>query len=196
MEFQLKYKLLISKYCSIEDNETLRKYKILKELFVIGKKMHGYRFNLHKMSDDLDVPYTTVKRIMSLNKANKNTWKLIKENKITAFRVAYILSTRDNTYQDELINLAIEKNLTTYDIKKLRLKDYKDIEKARLSIAVEKGFARRDTCYNSFISTLTRFDDLFMIDKEQLPEKKIPILAKKLNQLKDDIPKFLGKINE
>jgi len=191
-----KYHALLIKYSSIEDSETLRKYKILKEAFSIGRKLHGHKFNLHNLSNDLDLPYTTTKRIFALSKANNLTWKKIKDKKISPFRVAYILSTRDVTYQDELIDLAIEKNLTTYDIKKLRIKDYKDIAKARLTLSVQQGFARKDSCYASFIHTLERFDNLFLIDKNQLPESKLNLLKTKLDTLKKDITKFVEKLND
>lgn len=190
-----KYTQLLKQFNQVEDSETLRKYKILKEMYSTGKEIYGQKFSLARLSDDLDIPYTTVKRIMSLSKANFNTWKKIKDGKISVFRVAYILSTKDVTYQDEIIDMCIEKGLSTYDIKKMRIKDYKDVDKARLQVAVEKGFSRKDSAFQSFSHTINRLDLLLDLNKEDLPEGRLPLLNKKLGSLNKKITKFIENLN-
>lgn len=189
-----KYLELLKQYSSIDDSQTLAKYKILKEAYSLGIQLYGNSYTQSRLSDELDVPYTTVKRIMSLSKANKLTWKKIKQKKISVFRVAYILSTKDVTYQDEIIDMCIEKGLSTYDIKKMRINDYKDVEKARLQIAVEKGFARKDTAYLSLKRSIDRLYTLLDLSKEDLPEKKLVQINQKLINLKNKIDKFITKL--
>ena len=176
-------------------SETLRKYKILSNAYRIGIKIYGRNsFSIMKLALDFDLPYKTTKRILSLDKANKNTWEKINSGKISSFKVAQILLKKGTHYQDEMVNLTIEEQLSTYQIKSLRINSLKDIKKERLRISVEKGFSRSSCAYYSFNSTLDRLGQLLILDRKFLPEKKIPKLKIKLMDIDKKINRYLEKI--
>ena len=162
-------------------SETLRKYKILSKAYKLGVQIYGKNsFSIMKLALDFDFPYTTCKRILSLDRANKKTWKLINENKISSFKVAQILLKKHHYHQNEAIKLVIDENLSTYQIYSLKIDSLDNIKKERLRISIENGFARASTCYWSFNHTLERLEQLLILDKKFLPKDKIPLLNKKL----------------
>ena len=162
-------------------SETLRKYKILSKAYKLGIQIYGKNsFSIMKLALDFDFPYTTCKRILSLDRANKKTWKLINENKISSFKVAQILLKKHHYHQNEAIKLVIDENLSTYQIYSLKTNSLDNIKKERLRISIENGFARASTCYSSFNHTLERLEQLLILDKKFLPKDKIPLLNKKL----------------
>jgi len=162
-------------------SETLRKYKILSKAYKLGVQIYGKNsFSIMKLALDFDFPYTTCKRILSLDRANKKTWKLINENKISSFKVAQILLKKHYYHQNEAIKLVIDENLSTYQIYSLKTNSLDNIKKERLRISIENGFARASTCYWSFNHTLERLEQLLILDKKFLPKDKIPLLNKKL----------------
>jgi len=192
-QLTLAYNKLKKQLDTQRDSETLKKFEILNKAYEIGKKLHGAYFTAMRLSIDFELPYTTTKRILSLRKANKTTWDLIKSKKVSVFKVAMVLCLKEVTYQDEIIQMVIKNNLSTYDIKSLRIENYKDIKKERLRIAVEKGFARQETAYNSFYNTLKRMNELLNLEKIYLPEKKIDSLKKELKNLKERIEEYLNE---
>lgn len=194
-ELKEKYEKLKEKLSDINHDVTLKKYKILSEAYQIGKEIYGRKYSYFRLSFDFEVPYTTVKRICSLDRANFNTWKLINKKKITSFKVAQILYQYGPTFQDELIKLTIDNNLSTYEIRELRCKSLSDIKKLRLKIAVNKGFARQSVAYNSFKNTMERMSTLMTIESEYLPKKKMPILKKDIKRLIKDMEKFSDRIS-
>ena len=101
-----------------DTDETIAKYKILQRAYELGKKIHK-TYSVQQLSIDFDVPYTTTKRVLSLERANERTWELINNGKITAFKVAQICMAINKTYQDEVVKMVIKDNLSTYDIKQL-----------------------------------------------------------------------------
>jgi len=162
-------------------SETLRKYKILSKAYKLGVQIYGKNsFSIMKLALDFDIPYTTCKRILSLDRANKKTWELINENKISSFKVAQILLKKHHYHQNEAIKLVIDENLSTYQIYSLKIDSLDNIKKERLRISIENGFARASTCYYSFNHTLERLEQLLILDKKFLPKDKIPLLNKKL----------------
>jgi len=173
-------------------SETLRKYKILSRAYKLGKKIYGHSFSYTTLSFDFETPYTTVKRVCSLDRANINTWKKIRQGKISAFKVAQICSTKCRTYQDEIVDLVIEKNYSTYQIKELKIDSLKDVKKEKLRLAVEKGFARKSTAYYSFCVAIGRMLQLLLLRKKQLPKAKYPMIIKKLKHLDNQIKRFVG----
>ena len=74
-----KFDKLKEELSDINHDATLRKYEILSEAYEIGKKIYGRGYSYFRLSFDFEVPYTTVRRICSLDRANFNTWKLINE---------------------------------------------------------------------------------------------------------------------
>lgn len=185
MSYEQQYNKLKQDYHNLIDSETLRKYHILSKAEKLSRKIYGIKYSLDKLCNDFDVPRTTAKRILSLNKANKTTWNLIKQKKISTFRVAYILSTKDTTYQDEIIKMAMEKDMSTYEIKQLRIDDYKDIEKSKLQLAVSRGFSRRFEADYKLMEGILRLNTLLELKQEDITEKnriKIKNLLIKLNK--------------
>ena len=177
-------------------SETLKKYRILSKAYKIGKMLHGHSFTYVTLAFDFDLPYTTVKRVCALDRANRNTWKKIRSGKISAFKVAQICQTKCITYQDEIIDMVIEKNLSTYQIKQLRINSLKDVREERLRLAVEKGFSRRDSAFYSFCKTISRMEELLLLKKKYLPKKKYPVIVEKLRQLDKRIKRFVGGRDE
>ena len=178
-------------------SETLRKYKILSKAYNLGVQIYGRNgFSVNRLSIDFDIPYTTVKRILALSKANKRTWKLIKDKKITSFKVAMCLMRKNSHYQDEIIDMVIKDNLSTYQIRSLRVKNLKDIQKERLKVAVERGFVRSHTASSSFINTIERLEELLKLKKEDLPQSKIPFIVGKLRELQSKIDKFAKEMEK
>ena len=175
-------------------SETLRKYKILSKAYKLGIQIYGKNsFSVMKLALDFDIPYTTCKRILSLNKANNKTWKLINEGKITSFKVAQVLLKKNHFYQDEAIKLVIDENLSTYQIYSLKIGSLDDIKKERLRISVENGFARASIAYYSFNHTLERLEQLLILDKKFLPKDKIPLLNKKLIKISKQMNQWESK---
>ncbi len=190
-----KYDSLKEELELINHDATLKRYKILSEAYKLGKKIYGLKYSYFRLSFDFEVPYTTVKRVCSLSKANFKTWKLINSNEITSFKVAQILMQHGPTYQDELIKITIENNLSTYGIRELRCSSLQDIKKLRLKIAVNEGFARQHVAYQAFQTTIDRLLVLMTIDEDRLPIKKLPKLRKEMKYLVSKIGKFEKRIS-
>ena len=190
-----RYDELKQQYQDQLSSETLSKYEILNEAFEIGKKLKGRSYTYVTLSIDFEVPYTTCKRVLALRKANKRNWKLIREGKISSFKVAMILLQKEITYQDELIDLVIKENLSTYDIKNLKDGSLKEVNDNRLKLAVDRGFARKRVAYLSFVKYLDRVNAMTLIDKVNLPQTKFKQLTKELNKTVKNINKFILKLN-
>jgi len=191
----LSYKKLKEQLDKQRSSETLKKYKILSKAYKLGKQIYGKNnFSIWQLALDFELPYSTTKRILALNKANKNTWKLINEGKISAFKVAMVLLKKDSFYQDETIKMVIEENLSTYQIKSLKIKNLEDIQKERLRLAVENGFARASTAWYSFRYTLERLNELLIMDTNMLPKSKLPELKNKIKDLKQKLEKYMENI--
>lgn len=178
-------------------SETLRKYKILSKAYDLGIEIYGRdKFSVNRLSLDFDLPYTTTKRILALRKANKRTWKLIKDKKITSFKVAMCLMRKNTLYQDEIIDMVMKDNLSTFQIRSLKVKNLQDIKKERLKVAVERGFYRNDVACNSFLYTLERLEELLKLKRENLPKSKIPVIIKKLKDIQGKINDFIKEMKK
>jgi len=191
-----RYEQLKKQYQDHLSSETLRKFNILNEAFEIGRKLKGRSYTYVTLSLDFELPYSTCKRILSLRKANDRNWKLIEEKKISAFKVAMILLQKDITYQDELIELVIENNLSTYDIKNLKDGSLKEVNDNKLKVAVEKGFARKSVAYYSFKTYMERLNAMMLINIDNLPENKLPDLKVELTKTSKNINKFIKKLKK
>ena len=189
-----RYEELKQQYQTQLGSETLKKFKILNEAFNIGKKLRGRSYTYVTLSIDFDIPYTTCKRVLALRKANKRNWKLIREGKISSFKVAMILLQKNVTYQDELIDLVIKENLSTYDIKNLKDGSLKEVNDNRLKLAVDQGFVRKQKAYESFKMYLGRVNELTLIDVDRLPKNKLSKLKNECNKTVKSINKFILKL--
>lgn len=193
---QERYKQLKEDYQNQLHSETLRKFEILNEAYKLGKKIKGIHYNYRVLSLDFEIPYTTCKRILSLRKANKITWSLIKSGKITSFKAAMVLHQKDVTYQDELIDLVIKQKLSTYDIKNLKDGSLHEVKQNRLRIARQKGFARADVAFMSFERYINSLNEMLLLDVDYLPKKKIPLLKRKIKSVSKNINSFLERLEK
>jgi hypothetical protein len=199
MNLQKQYLNLKQDYFKLRDSETLRKYRILAKAKKIGLKLFGRSYTIHQLSEDYEIPYTTVKRVLGLEKANKRTWELIKSKELSAFKAAMVLSTKDTLYQDEIIDMVLKRNLSTYQIKQIRVRDYKDLAKNDRKFAIAKGYSRDHEAYYKFLQAITRLNDFLGLKPHYLTDKNKELVRKRLEKLQSEIGKFvesLGGQNE
>tara|TARA_R100000789_G_C3002453_1_gene149219 strand:- start:519 stop:1127 length:609 start_codon:yes stop_codon:yes gene_type:complete len=179
------------KLSTILDNATLARWKILSEAQKIGKSVWGAKFTIVRLANDMDMPYSTVQRCISLNKANKKTWAHIKAKRLSVFRAAMILQTKDNTFQDEIVDLVIKENLSTFQIKTLQIKQLQDIKLERQRLACENGFSRKESAYRSLTTWITKGKMLLLMDKSHLPSDKIDDIQAQLKSLNAMITAYI-----
>jgi len=190
-----EYKKLQKEFIKTDDDETIKKWKILSKAYKIGKEIYGGDFSIVKLSQHFDTPYTTVKRVLSLDRANERTWSLIKKGEISAFKVAQICMNKSIKYQDQIVDLVIAENLSTYQIKDLRIKENGlDVNTVRLEKAVQQGFTRKATAYKSYADTIKRMIRLLDIKKKDLPEKHISDIIGMLDELQNKINKKIVEL--
>lgn len=194
MNDKKQYLELKKKLDEIRSDVTLQKWKVLSKAYKLGKKIWGHSFSERKLSDDMDIPYTTCKRCLSLNRANKRTWKLIKEKKISAFKVAMICSEKSKYFQDEIINIVIRDNLSTCDISNLKINDVEDVNVERHRIAVEKGYSRMDSAYSQMKNWITRGLVFIKLSPDRIPQNKHKDVIENLIKLNHEISLFIKKM--
>lgn len=175
----------------IRDNITLRRWKILSLAYKKGKNIWGSSFTRQKLAFDMDMSLTTVLRCLSLDKANKRSWKLVNEKKLSIFKLAMICFSKNADFQDEIVKMVIEDNLSTYKITQLKINNIKDVNKERQRLACENGYSRKDSAYSNFSNTIDRIKIFLLMDKKHLPENKIKDIEKKLIKLNKDINNYL-----
>lgn len=175
----------------IRDNITLQNYKILSEALKIGRKIWGTNFTIVTLSNDMDIPYTTVKRCLSLNRANKKSWKLVEEGKLSVFKLAMICALKSITYQDEIVKIVVEENLSTYAIKGIYIDSIEDVNKERHRLAVEKGYSRKSSAYHNFNNWIDRGKLFLLMNTENLPDSKIESIKQGLKDLDNRIKTYL-----
>lgn len=184
------------KLLDMRDDITLKRWKVLSKAYKLGKQVWGSRFTRERLAEDMDTPYTTVLRCLSLDRVNKRNWKLINEGKISVYKVAQICQSKNLTYQDEIVDMVIKENYSTYQIKSLKIGGLKDISKEKQRIATENGYSRKYSAYLYFNGWIERGDNFLLMDKNNLPEKKIKEIEKKLKSLVDNIDKYLKTENK
>jgi len=175
----------------LRDNLTLENWKILSEAYKLGKKIWGTNFTVALLSTDMEMPYTTTKRCLSLDRATKKSWKLVEEGKLSVFKLAMICCLKNRTFQDKIVKMVIESNLSTYDITKLKINDIDDINKERHRLAVELGYSRKDSAYMNFSRWIERGKLFLLMDKEYLPETKIKLIKDDLKELNKMVDIYL-----
>ena len=176
---------------TLRDNITLKRWEILSEEYKTGKKVWGKCFTRERLAYDMDIPMTTVLRCLSLDRANNRSWELVKQKKISVFKLAMICHSKNRAFQDEIVDMTIEENLSTYQITTIRAKDFEDINKERHRLACEKGYSRKDSAYTNFSNWTERGKLFLLMDKNYLPENKLGEVKTKLTKLKDDIKIYL-----
>ncbi len=176
---------------SLRDNITLKRWKILSKAYEVGKEIWGPKFTREKLSIDMEIPMTTVLRCLSLDRVNKRSWGLVDEGKLSVFKLALICQLKDRTYQDEIVDLVIEEELSTYQIKSLKIKDLKDINKERHRLACENGYSRKNSAYSNFNNWIDRGKIFLLMEKKHLPENKKEELETNLSKLNNIIAQYL-----
>ena len=185
---------LKQEYYRIEDDETVKKWKVLTKAYKIGKQIHGSKYSVATLSVEFDIPYTTAKRILSLDKATKKTWKLIDEGKISAFKVAQVLMTKNEKVQEKIIDKVIDEKLSTYQIKKIKVYDGNDDKIIRIENAVDHGYIRGDSAYRGFMRQIRALDAIIEINNTKLPVDKIADIITELENLNRKIIKKIDSL--
>lgn len=175
----------------INHNATLAKWKALSRAYKTGKQIWGSRFNRQRLSEDMEIPMTTVLRCLSLDRASKKSMKLMNEGKISASKLAMICCSKCKTFQDEIVAMVINQNLTTYQIKSLKVNNIKDLDTEKLRLAVEKGFSRDSSAVRSLENWIDRGNILLRLKKTVFKEDKLKELEEKLRILNSKINRYL-----
>ena len=178
---------------SIRSDMTLLKWEILSRAYKLGKEIWGNRFTVQKLAKDMQLPYTTTKRCLSLDKATEKSWDLLKEGKISAFKLAQICMSKNATFQDEIVEAVIEDNIPTHKIKSFKARSIKDVNKWRHERAVEKGYARQDTAHRALNLWIQRGQRMLLLPWSSLPKAKHAQVLKDLKSLQRAIDKFVEK---
>jgi hypothetical protein len=185
-----EYKQLQKEFIKIDNDETIKKWKILSKAYNIGKEIYGQDFSVLKLSQHFDIPYTTTKRVLSLDRANERTWKLIKDKKISAFKVAQICMTKNIKYQDQIVDLVIGENFSTTEIKNIRITENGlNVKTARLDKAIKEGYSKKSSAVKAIKETSTRMMKLLDLNKDDLLESQIPEIIEILDILQTKIGK-------
>lgn len=178
----------------IRDDITLRRWKILSAAYKEGKRIWGFQFSIQKLSEDMELSYTTTKRCLALDRCNKRTWNLIQSKKISVFKVAMICSEKDKTYQDEIVDMVIKDKLSTPQISGLKIKGLKDINKERHRIAIQNGYSRKDSAAYNFKVWIDRGFQFMALDKNQILECKVEDIKKNLIKLNEQIKLYVDEL--
>lgn len=134
---------------AVRADATLSKWKILSENKRLGKKIWGKNFSIIRLAKDMEMPFSTVRRCLALDKATKQTWALINNGELSAFKAAMICQLKNNGFQDEVVAAVVKDNLSTYQIKSFKPKNVADVNEWRHQKAVEKGYSRQEGAYKS-----------------------------------------------
>jgi len=193
-KLKLKYFAKKEQLNKLRDNATLENYKILSEAQKLGKQIWNSHFTLTKLAEDMDMPYTTVCRCMSLSRADKSAWKLVEEDKLSVFKLAMICSLKSKKYRDEIIKMVVKDNLSTYQIKTLTINNIGDINKERHRLVIENGYTRKSSAYSNFNNWIDRGKLFLTMDINKLPEDKVPVIKEELKELDNRIKLYLEKV--
>jgi hypothetical protein len=177
----------------IRSDITLLKWEILSRANKQGKELWGKEFTAIKLSNDMGVPLTTVKRCLALDKASPKTWELIRQKKISAFKAAMVCQLKSNVFQDEIMAVVLRDNLSTYQIKSFKPNSIKDVNKWRHEKAVEKGYSRQDVAFKNFNNWIQRGSIFLLMPISSVGWKKKAKVIEELRLLKIKIEKYLLK---
>lgn len=175
----------------LRDNITLKRWEILSEAYKKGKKIWKSKFTRERLAFDMEMPMTTVLRCLSLDRANTRSWDLVKQKKISVFKLAMICQLKNRTFQDEIVDMVMEENLSTYQITTIKVGDFKDINKERHRLACESGYSRKSSAYINFSNWTERGKIFLLMDRKYLPENKSNDIKLKLMKLNKDIETYL-----
>jgi hypothetical protein len=140
----------------IRSNETLLKWKVLSSANKLGRKIWGKEFTVKRLASDMDLPVTTTKRCLSLDKATEKSWVKVKNKEISAFKLAMVCLLKDNRFHDKIVNAVISQNLSTTQIKSFKPKNIQDVTKWKHKKAVEQGYAKEETAKKALKNWIDR----------------------------------------
>ncbi len=186
-----KYKDQKALLDNIRSNATIEKWKILSKAYKMGKILWGRNFTRERLAYDMDMAMTTVLRCLSLDRANKRTWRLIKEKKISAYKAAQICYSKSSTVQDLIVDFIIENNVSTCKIKSLNINNVSDVSKEKHKLACENGYSKKSSAYSNFNSWIGRGKLFLLMDQKHLPKGKIPGLQDGLKKLYNNLGIYL-----
>jgi len=175
----------------LRDNITLHRWKILSKNYNLGKRIWGTAFSKLRLSEDMDIPNTTVCRCLALDKINERNWALNKEGKISVFKLAMIASLKNHQFQDQIVDIVISDKLSTCAIKEFRINNVRDMNEVRHRLAVDKGYSRKDSAYVNFRTWIDRGDRFLKMGKSNLPDAKVKEIETELLKLKIEIIEFI-----
>lgn len=192
-ELEKKYFATKEELDIVRDNETLLKWEVLSKANKLGKRIWGKKFTTKRLSIDMGLPYTTTKRCLALDNATKKSWELLKQRKITAFKLAMVCQLKTNQYQDDIVQIVIKDNLSTYQIKGLKPKSIKDVNEWRHKKAVEKGYSRQDSAFRQLNNWINRGLLFMMMPISSVGPKHKEEILDNLRLLELKIGKYLKK---
>ena len=175
----------------IRSNETLLKWEVLSKANKLGKQIWGRKFTVMQLSIDMELPYTTTKRCLSLNNATPESWELLRKKKISAFKLAMVCQLKAQRFQNEIIKVVIKDNMSTYNLKTFNPKSIKDVNKWRHENAVEKGYSTQDSAFRSMKIWTDRGKRFLLMPISSVGEKNKDVIIEELKLLKLKIERYL-----
>lgn len=193
----LKKKYFDSKIAldELRDNATLLNWEILSKAYSMGKQLWGEKFSVKQLSNDMEMPYSTVQRCLALDRATEKNWHLVRQGKISAFKLAMVCQLKARTFQDEIVAEIIDKNLSTYQLKSFSPKNLTDIKKWKHKKAVEKGYTRQESAYRALNAWICR-GMMFLLMPISSVGKKKEVIMKDLKKLKIKLDKYIEKYDD
>ena len=178
---------------SIRHNETLLKWEVLSKANKLGKEIWGHKFTTAKLAEDMDLPYTTTKRCLSLDNATPKSWELLRTKKISAFKLAMICQLKSQLFQDETVAVVIKDNMSTYNLKAFNPRSIEDINKWRHKLAVKKGYSREDSAFRNINNWIERGKIFMLMDITTVGPKNKSKVIEQLKILQLKIKRYLDR---
>jgi len=179
----------------VRNNETLLKWEILSKANKLGKQIWGRKFTTQQLSIDMDLPYTTTKRCLSLDNATPESWELLRKKKISAFKLAMVCQLKAQRFQNEVVKVVIKDNMSTYKIKAFNPKSIKDVNKWRHENAVKEGYSRQDSAFRNMKTWTDRGKVFMLMPISSVGDKNKDVIIEELKLLQFKIERYL-EINE
>jgi len=189
--YKVEYFANKQKLDEIRDNVTIQKWKILSRNYKLGKRIWGVKFTREKLAEDLDLPYATALRCLSLDRCNERNWELYKQGKISSFKLAMICSLKNYEFQDKIVDIVIKDEISTSQIKELNVDNIKDMNVVRHELAIAKGYSRENSAYSNFKIWINRGERFMKMNPCALPKDKIEDIKLELKKLKKDIKEYI-----
>ena len=180
----------------IRSNMTLLKWQVLSKAYKLGKEIWKSRFTVQQLAKDMDMPYTTVKRCLALDRATAKSWELLRKKKISAFKLAMICQLKSKTFQDDIVDIVIKDNLSTHQIKGLKINNIKDVNNWRQEKAVEKGYSRKDSAYVNFNRWISRGQTFLLMPLSAVGTKREKEILDKLKLLRAKLDRYIKKYDK